>query len=398
VANKKRRGEAMKNFTFHNPVTVYFGTGQVDKLPELIAPYGSNVLLVYGKSSIKRMGLYDRVIALLENADMTVTELSGIDPNPRIESVNEGVRICREQKIDFILAVGGGSVIDASKAIASAVYHEGDAWELFQDRIQPEQSIPLGTILTLSATGTEMNPFSVVSNMNTKEKFGWGSDHSYPQFSILDPTNTFSVNTHQTGCGIVDSLTHIYEFYFSTDKAYLNDRICEGMMKTIIHYGPIALQEPTNYEARSNLMFGSTLALNGLSGFAKTWDGFNHTTEHVLSAYYDIAHADGLAILAPHWMQYILHESNVDKFYEFATNVWGVTPGEDKMAVAKEGIKRVFAFYESLGMPTKLHHVGIDESVLDEMAAQAVKRGQGRIGNFVSLEESDIRNILELAK
>lgn len=388
----------MKNFTYHNPVTIYFGDGEINKLPELIKPYGSKVLLVYGKSSIKRMGLYDAIYSLLTNADISLTELSGIDPNPRVESVNEGVRLCKEHNIDFILAVGGGSVIDASKAIASAYYYDGDAWDLFKHHIQPDQSLPLGTVLTLSATGTEMNPFSVVSNLATKEKFGWGSPNSYPQFSILDPTNTYSVNKHQTGCGIVDSLTHIYEFYFSTDKAYLNDRIVEGMMKTIIHYGPIALEEPTNYEARSNLMFASTMALNGVSGFAKTWDGFNHTTEHVLSAYYDIAHADGLAILAPHWMQYVLNESNVDKFYEFAVHVWGVEEKENKMAVAKEGIKRVFDFYESLGMPTKLHHVGIDESLLEEMAARAVKRGKGQIGNFVTLTEEDVLQILQHAK
>ena len=387
----------MNDFYFHNPVEVYFGNQQLRKLPELIKPYGTKVLLVYGKSSIKKMGLYDKVIELLSSNGMDIVELSGIDPNPRIESVREGGKLCKEHHIDLVLAVGGGSVIDAAKGIASAALYDGDPWDFYSYKAQSQGALPIGTILTLSATGSEMNAGSVVTNLETKQKHGWGSPFTYPKFSILDPTNTFTVNKHQTGCGIVDSLTHVYEFYFSTDKAYLNDRVCEAIMTTVLHYGPIAIDEPTNYEARANLLFGSTLALNGLTGFGKTWDGFNHTTEHVLSAYYDIAHADGLAILAPHWMEYILCEENVDKFKEFAIHVWNVEPIGSDMDIAKAGIQRVFSFYESLGMPTKLSHVGIDETEFDAMADYAVRRG-GIIGRFTTLQKEDVLAILHSAK
>lgn len=387
----------MNNFTFHNPVTVYFGQGEIRRLPELIAPHGDKVLLVYGKSAIQRMGLYDTVLELLGEHGITVVELGGIDPNPRIESIREGGRLCKEHNIDLVLAVGGGSVIDAAKGIASAALYDGDPWDFYSYQAESTGALPIGTILTLAATGSEMNRGSVVTNFATKEKNGWGSAYTYPKFSILDPTYTFSVSKHQTGCGIVDSLTHIFEFYFSRDHAPLNDRIVEGIMKTILQYGPIAITEPENYEARANLMFASTLALNGLSGFAKTWDGFNHTTEHVLSAFYDIAHADGLAILAPHWMQFILSPDTVEVFERFATNVFDMEPAADPMVTATKGIAALIAFYRQIGMPVKLHEVDIDDTEFDAIAERATKHG-GTVGRFVPLTEDDVKQILIQAK
>ena len=341
----------MKNFYFHNSTKIYFGKDEVDKVGKLSKEFGKNVLLVYGKSSIKKSGLYDRVIKLLKSEDINVFELGGIDPNPRIESIREGGDLCKKHNIDLVLGVGGGSVIDASKGIASAAMYDGDPWDFYSYKVESKGALPIAAILTLAATGSEMNRGSVVTNFATKEKNGWGSPYTNPKFSILDPTITYTVSKHQTGCGIVDSLTHVYEFYFSNEKSYLNDRICEAIMKTIIHYGPIALKEPKNYEARANLMFSSTLALNGLTSFSKDFEGFNHTTEHVLSAYYDIAHGDGLSILAPHWMKHILNEDNVDKFYEFAVNVWGIKPESNKAYVAVQGISEVFNFYRALDMP-----------------------------------------------
>jgi alcohol dehydrogenase YqhD (iron-dependent ADH family) len=387
----------MNNFTFHNPVKVFFGKGEIKHLAPEIKQYGSRVLLVYGKSAIKKMGLYDEVISILNKHDIDVVELPGIDPNPRIESVREGGELCKKHNIDFVLAVGGGSVIDAAKGIASAALYDGDPWDFYSYQAESGGALPIGTILTLAATGSEMNRGSVVTNFETKQKNGWGSAYTYPKFSILDPTYTFTVNRHQTGCGIVDSLTHVYELYFSKKQAYLNDRICESIMKTIIHYGPIALEEPTNFEARSNLMFGSTLALNGLTGFGKDWDGFNHTTEHVLSAYYDIAHADGLAILAPHWMRYILNEDNVLKFKEFALHVWGVEDQGTDMEIARRGIDKVFSFYQSIGMPTTLQEVGIDDRDFEQIAEEATRQG-GTVGRFAELTSSDVLAILQNAK
>jgi len=382
----------MKNFNFYNPTKIYFGKDETDKIGKLCKEYGNNVLLVYGKTAIKRIGLYDRVINSLKKENINVFELPGIDPNPRIESIREGGKLCKNHKIDLVLAVGGGSVIDASKGIASAALYEGDPWDFYSYKAESNGALPIASILTLSATGSEMNGGSVVTNFATKEKNGWGSQFTNPKFSILDPANTFSVSKHQTACGIVDSLTHVYEYYFSSDQSFLNDRICEGIMKTVIHFGPIALKEPNNFEARSNLMFSSTLALNGLSGFAKTWDGFNHTTEHLLSAYYDIAHADGLAILAPHWMEKILNEKTLDKFYEFAVNVWGVEESDDKMSVAKEGINQVYKFYESIKMPLTLREVDIIDPPLEELAKRATKNGT--IGRYLNLDYKDVLDIL----
>lgn len=385
----------MKNFTFYNPTKILFGKGEVEKVGKLVKEYGDTVLLVYGKSSIKRIGLYDKVVKLLEKEDIKIIDFGGIDPNPRIESIREGGDLCKKHKVDLVLAVGGGSTIDASKGIASAAMYDGDPWDFYSYKVESKGALPIATILTLAATGSEMNAGSVVTNFETKEKNGWGSPYTNPKFSILDPENTYSVSYHQTGCGIVDSLTHVYEFYFSNENAYLNDRVCEGIMKTIIHYGPKALENPKDYESRSNLMFGSTLALNGVSGFAKDFEGFNHTTEHVLSAFYDIAHADGLAVLAPHWMKYILSENTVDKFYEFAVNVWGVHPGSDKMDIAKKGIDKVFEYYKSINMPLSLKELDIVNPPLDEIVNKTVKNKT--IGRYVPLTKEDVKNILKEA-
>lgn len=382
----------MKNFNFYNPTKVLFGKGEVEKIGTLVKEYGNTVLLVYGKSSIKKIGLYDKVVSLLKKEGITIVDFGGIDPNPRIESIREGADLCKKHNVDLVLAVGGGSTIDASKGIASAALYDGDPWDFYSYKVESKGALPIATILTLAATGSEMNAGTVVTNFATKEKNGWGSPFTNPKFSILDPENTFTVSPHQTACGIVDSLTHIYEFYFSSEDAYLNDRVCEGLMKTIIHYGPLATKNPKDYTARANLMFGATLALNGVSGFAKDFEGFNHSTEHVLGAFYDIYHADGLSILATHWMDYILSENTVDKFYEFAVNVWAVHPDKDKMKVAKEGIKRVFNFYKSLNMPLYLKEVDIINPPLDEIANKALKGPT--IGKYVPLKKQDVINIL----
>lgn len=382
----------MKNFRFYNPTKVLFGIGEVEKIGKLCKEYGNTVLLVYGKSSIKRMGLYDQVVSLLEKENIKIIDFGGIDPNPRIDSVRDGADLCKKHNVDLVLAVGGGSTIDASKGIASAALYDGDPWDFYSYKVESKGALPIATILTLAATGSEMNAGSVVTNLETKEKNGWGSEFTNPKFSILDPVNTYTVSAHQTGCGIVDSLTHVYEFYFSNENAYLNDRVCEGIMKTIIHYGPLAIKDPKNFEARSNLMFGSTLALNGVSGFGKDFEGFNHTAEHVLSAFYDIAHADGLSILAPHWMEYILSDKTVNKFYDFAVNVWGVHPGKDKMKIAKEGIGKVFEYYKSLDMPLYLKDLDIVNPPLDEIVDKAVSGNT--LGRYVGLSKEDVKNIL----
>ncbi|MFK5883231.1 MAG: iron-containing alcohol dehydrogenase, partial [Candidatus Izemoplasma sp.] len=280
--------------------------------------------------------------------------------------------------------------------ICVGALYDGDPWDFYSYKVQPKNALPLGTVLTLSATGSEMNKGSVITNEATKQKHGWGSIYSFPKFSILDPTLTYTVSPHQTACGVVDALTHIYEYYFNKgNKAYLNDRISEAIMKTIVKYGPIAYNDPTNYEARAALMWSSSLALNGITKFAKAFEGFNHITEHAISAIYDITHADGLSILGPIWMEYVLNEENVNKFYEFAVNVWDIKEDPDKMKVAKLGIARVFEYYKELNMPLTFNEVGITNPDLELIADKSLTKDT--LGQLVPLNKEDIINILKKA-
>ena len=281
----------MENFNYNIPTKIYFGEGKIGVLGEQIKKYGSRVLLAYGGGSIKRTGVYDDVVKQLEENDIPYFELAGIEPNPRTTSVGKGVKICRENDVDFILAVGGGSTIDCSKAIAAAYYYDGDPWDLVIGKSEIEKVLPIGTVLTLSATGSEMDAGAVITNMETNQKYGFGNPGFFPKFSVLDPTYTYTVNKYQAGAGIADIMSHTFESYFSNEKgAYLQDRISEAILKTCINYGPIAIDNPRNYEARANLMWASSLAINGLIKYGKNSEWSVHPLEHELSAYYEILH------------------------------------------------------------------------------------------------------------
>lgn len=385
----------MKSFIMENPTKIFFGEGVIKNLGIEIKQYGDRVLFLYGHGSIKRNGVYEDVMAQLELLDITVVELGGIDSNPRLASVVEGAKICKEQKVDLVLAVGGGSVIDCGKAIAAAACYDFDPWRLITYQDIPIKALPIGTVLTLSATGSEMNAGSVISKPETKEKRGWGNDLLYPKFSILDPTYTYTVSKHQTACGIVDTLTHLYEFYFSIEEdGYVSDRMSEAVMATVIKYGKVSILEPDNYDARANLMWASSLALNGYVNRAKSFDGFNHSVEHGMSAIYDITHADGLAVLAPHWMSYILDEDTKTRLASFSRNVWGIVE-EDDLIAAKKGIERTKRFYEFLDMPTKLSHLNIEEDGFEAIIDHAF-HGE-TLGVFKSLTRYDVKKILESA-
>lgn len=382
------------NFDLHMPTEIFFGEGKIEKLGKQVKQYGNKILLLYGKGSIKRSGVYDAVIDQLKQHDIEYVELSGVDPNPRVTTVREGSKLCKERGIDFILAVGGGSTIDCAKGIAIAAKYDGDPWDFYAYIAQPTDGLPLGTVLTLSATGSEMNAGSVITNEETKQKHGYGCEYMMPKFSVLDPTYTYTVSKHQTACGVVDILTHIYEFYFTMPVAQITDGISESLMRTVIEFGSKAYEQPEDYEARANIMWASSMALNGITTLGKVFDGFNHGVEHSLSAVYDITHADGLAILAPHWMTYILDETTAPKLATFARNVWGIE-GEDDMAAAQAGIEAVTAFYKSLDMPLKLSDVGIDDSQLDAFVEKSVF-GE-TIGEFVKLSKEDVKEILKSA-
>jgi alcohol dehydrogenase YqhD (iron-dependent ADH family) len=386
----------MRNFQFYAPTRIFFGQDQIEVLGKQVKQYAHKILLVYGKGSIKSNGIYDAVVAQLQSHDIAFVELAGVDPNPRLATVIEGADLCREHDLTFILAVGGGSVIDCAKGIAAAACYAGDPWNFWAWKVRVAEALPIGAVLTLSATGSEMNSGTVITNEKTTQKHGMGAEVLFPQFSILDPAYTFTVPPQQTAAGVADILAHVYEFYFSpVSSAYLQDALAEAVMKTCVEYGPIAYAEPDHYEARANLMWASSMALNGTVSAGKTFDGFNHIVEHAISAIYDLTHGVGLAILAPHWMAYVLDDETVDQFVLFARNVWGLN-GDDRFELAQAGIQKVREFYRSLGLPGQLSEVGIDDAHFDEIVTKSVLGEQ--VGSFKKLDKQDVLKILIQAK
>ncbi len=386
----------MDNFIYHIPTDIYFGKGQINHLGKKISEIAKKVLLVYGGGSIKKIGLYDEVIQQLKQADVEVYELAGVEPNPRIQTVRKGVDICKKEGIEAVLAVGGGSTIDCAKVIAAGTCYDGDAWDLVLDSDKITKTLPIVSVLTLAATGSEMDGFAVISDMEKNEKWGTGNDITKPVFSIMDPQYTYSVSKYQTAAGSSDIMSHTFENYFNNTKgAYLQARLAEGILKTVIKYTPIALEQPDNYEARANLMWASSLAINGLISYGESTAWTVHPMEHELSAYYDITHGAGLALLTPYWMEYILSEKTVDKFVEYGVNVWGIDSSKEAVEIAKEAIAKTREFFISIGMPSRLSEINIDETHFDIMSEKAAKGGL-KYG-FVSLTKEDVKNIFKMA-
>ncbi len=385
----------MENFNFKVETNILFGKGQVSNLPEVLKEYGKNVLLVYGGGSIRRNGLYDSIQTLLGN-EFNLFELSGVEPNPRIETVRKGADLCRKHEIDVCLAVGGGSTIDCTKAIAAATFYQGDPWDFTSNSQLVKEALPIVTILTIAATGSEMNGGSVLTNVETKEKLSFGSRKVVPKVSILDPTYTFSVPNYQTIAGSSDILSHLFENYFNqTTDTMVQDGIAEGLMRTVYHYTPQALENPENYEARANLMWASSLALNGLTGSGKAGIWSCHGMEHELSAYYDITHGIGLAIITPRWMAHILSPETAPRFAEFGHRVFDLAKEKDDMKTAKEAIRLVYQTFKEWGVPMTLIEVGIDDTLLDEMAEQTVKHKDLAHDAYVSLTKEDVLAIFK---
>ncbi|MFV2050347.1 iron-containing alcohol dehydrogenase [Metabacillus litoralis] len=383
----------MDNFTYYNPTKLIFGKGQIEQLENEVPKYGKKVLVVYGGGSIKRNGLYDKVIQILEKNNLEVYELSGVEPNPRLSTVHRGVEICKKENIDFILAVGGGSVIDCTKAISVGAKYDGDAWDIVTKKHIPTEAVPFGTVLTLAATGSEMNSGSVITNWETKEKYGWGSPLTFPKFSILDPVNTFTVPKDQTVYGIVDMMSHVFEQYFHhTKNTPLQDRFCEATLKTVIEAAPKLINDLENYELRETILYSGTIALNGQLQMGYRGDWASHNIEHAVSAVYDIPHAGGLAILFPNWMKHNL-DQNVSRFVQMAVNVFDVDPsGKDDRTVALEGIDKLREFWSSIGAPSRLKDYDINDENIDLMADKAMINGE--FGNFKSLNKDDVVAIL----
>nr|WP_263324764.1 iron-containing alcohol dehydrogenase [Neobacillus sp. Marseille-Q6967] len=379
----------MKNFSYQNPTKLIFGEGQLEALRNELPKYGSKLLLVYGGGSIKRNGLYDQVLAILESLSIEVFELSGVEPNPRLSSVQKGIDIAKQNSVDFILAVGGGSVLDCVKAIAVGVKYDGDVWDIISGKAKGEEALAFGSVLTLAATGSEMNNNSVITNWETQEKLGWSSLVSYPKFSILDPVYTYSVPKDQTVYGMVDIMSHVFEQYFHHVKnTPLQDRYCESLLKTVIETAPKLIENLEDYELRETILYAGTMALNKTLGMGTQGEWSSHEIEHAVSAVYDIPHGGGLAILFPNWMKHVLDE-NVGRFKQFAVRVFDVaTEGKSDREVAIEGIERLRAFWTSIGAPSRLVDYGIDDKNLELMADKALAKG--KLGNFKNLTREDI--------
>ena len=376
----------MNSFVYDIPVKVYFGRDQLGNLGLELGSFGRRVLLAYGGGSIKRIGLYDKIITLLNEGGFEVVELSGIEPNPRIDSVRRGVELCKKHNIDVILAVGGGSTIDAAKFMAAGACVEHDAWEFFGTNAKPiNEALPIVTILTLSATGSEMDTAGVISNPEMGDKLGRLAQPLLPKVSFLDPTLTYSVSAYQTACGAADIMSHIMEVYFNMNKdLFMLDCFMEGMLKTVIKYAPIAMKEPDNYEARANLMWTSSWAINGFIDGGKRQAWSCHPIEHELSAYYDITHGLGLAIVTPRWMEHCLDETTVSKYVQFAVNVFGVDASLPPMQIAREGISRLSDFFfKTLGLQSTLSEIGIDKTHFPIMARKACGKGVLNVGTVI---------------
>lgn len=386
----------MNNFIYDIPVKVYFGENQLCHLGKELSIYGKRVLLAYGGGSIKKSGLYDSVMEEIKKAGLEVFELSGIEPNPRIDSVRHGAQLCKDCNIDVILAVGGGSTLDAAKWMAAGACVDFDPWDFFDKWAPVEKALPVITILTLAATGSEMDCGGVISNPETKDKIGRMERPLLPKASFLNPVLTYSVSKYQTACGSADMLNHIMEVYFNmTPDLYMLDCFMEGMMKTIIKYAPIAMGEPDNYEARANLMWTSSWAINGFIDGGKNQAWSCHPMEHELSAFYDITHGHGLAVLTPRWLKYCLDETTVSKYVQYGINVFGIDSSLPPMEIAEKSIDLTSDFlFKTLGLDDTLTKLGIGRENFPVMAKKACS--DGILNGFKPLNQKDIEKIFEM--
>ncbi|HCW05480.1 MAG TPA: NADH-dependent alcohol dehydrogenase [Clostridium sp.] len=389
----------MDNFTFHNPTKIIFGKATENKVGTEVKKYSDKVLLCYGSGSIIKTGLYDRVINSLKENKIDYFELSGVKPNPRLSLVKQGIKLCREEKIKFILAVGGGSVIDTAKAIAVGVPYDGDVWDFYIGKARPKAALPVATILTIPAAGSEASNSSVITNEDGCYKKGLSSNYILPVFSILNPELTYSLPAYQTACGAADMMAHIMERYFTnTENVELTDRLCEASLKTIINNVTKAIEDPEDYNSRAEIMWSATIGHNNLLGTGRVGDWASHAIEHELSAIYDIAHGAGLSIIFPAWMKYV-YTHDINRFLQFSARVWDVdfhfsSPEE----IALEGIKRMIKFFKAIDLPVTLTEAGISDDKFEEMADKCTDFGKHTVGNFVKLNRDDIVNIYKLAK
>ncbi|MDI9490916.1 MAG: iron-containing alcohol dehydrogenase [Clostridiaceae bacterium] len=389
----------MLNFDFCSPTYFAFGKDTEERTGELVKRFGgSKVLIHYGEGSVERSGLLNRVKKSLQESEIEFVELGGVQPNPRASLVYEGIELCREEQVDFILGVGGGSAVDSAKAIAVGVPYDGDFWDLYEQRPEIEEVIPVGTIITLAATGSEGSNSSVITQEKGWKKYGFRSELIRPVFSIMNPELTYTLPPYQTACGIVDMLSHILERYFSNTKEVdLTDRMSEAVMKSIIDNAFIVMNDPENYGARANLMWAGNIAHNDTLGVGREQDWSSHQIEHELSALYDVAHGAGLAVVLPAFMKFTMPK-HVMRYAQLANRVWNMDINfEDPKQTASKGIAAFEMFFKMIGMPTTFEELGAKEEDIPQLTSKVRIKGDGEIlGFFEPLTRDDIRSIYQL--
>jgi len=384
----------MENFVFEGCTKIIFGKGTENQVGEEVKKYGRSVLFHYGGGSIKKWGLYDRVVKSLQKSGVKIFEVGGVRPNPTYELINKGIKVCKENTIDSILAVGGGSVIDSAKAIAVGAPYKGDVLDFALKKATPAEALPVGVVLTIPAAGSESSKYAVATYILDgypyKRDVIWGNFHLIrPKFAVLNPELTFTLSPFQTACGISDIMAHTMERYFTSVKnVELTDRLCESVLKTVINNAYIVMKDPENYDARAEIMWAGSIAHNDLLGTGRQNDFASHMIEHELSALYDIAHGAGLAIIIPAWMKHV-YKHNLERFTQFATRVWNVDHNYYAPEwTALEGIRSLENFYHEIGLPTRLKDIGIPDDRFEEMANKAVKIG--------SIKKMTVEDVLEI--
>ncbi|MCI6560753.1 MAG: iron-containing alcohol dehydrogenase [Ruminococcus sp.] len=388
----------MDNFNFYSPTEFVFGKDRENEVGKYVKKFGgSRVLVHFGSGSAVRSGLLDKVKKSLESENIFYTELGGVKPNPRDTLVYEGIEICRRDNIDFILSVGGGSCIDSAKAIAIGACYEGDFWDFYTDKAEIRACLPVGTVLTIAAAGSEGSGASVITQENTRLKRDAGSDLMRPKFSILNPLLTCTLPAYQTACGAADIMAHVFERYFTnTPEVEITDRLCEAVLLTMIKETPRAIAEPDNYDARANIMWAGTVAHNDIIGVGRSQDWNSHAIEHELSGMYDVAHGAGLAVIMPAWMEFVMHH-NVMKFAQMAVRVFGCEMNFERPELtAKEGIRAFRSFLHSIGLPVNLKELGANEEDIPALVKNQ-GLGKGKTGGFVNLSSADITEIYHIA-
>lgn len=388
----------MENFDFLSPTKIIFGKDTESRVGDEVKKYSSKILLHYGGGSIKKSGLYEKVTSSLKNAGVEFIELTGVKPNPRLSLVHEGIKLCRENGVNFILAVGGGSVIDSAKAISVGIPYSGDVWDFYAGKNTPAESIPVGVILTIAGAGSEASKNSVITNEDGWYKRGLASELIRPKFAVMNPELTCTLPPYQTAAGATDIMAHVMERYFTNvTNVDFTDRLCEAALKTLIKNIPLALENPNDYNPRAEIMWAGTIAHNDFLATGRIGDWASHQIEHELSGIYDVTHGAGLAVIFPAWMKYV-YKHNLKRFIQFAVRVLDVDQDfESPERTILDGISRLESFFKSIGMPTTLHELGIPEDRLEEMAEKCRMKPEGTIGEIMKLKNKDVLNILKIA-